>query len=381
MSEKITKNQHYVTSALLKFFTNEDGKIFEFLVNNSSKEPYSTIPDNAMSAKFIYEHKLLKINTLENAFANSIDGQLPKVVREVIDHIEESKTSGDLKAIHEKIKKSMELFLLAYYRSGALLTEFSTDGDEKKIELMLRKILDIAYIKKLAETVNSFYKFAIIESDNDFLVSDQYISTAALKAKSHFVETSNRNIGLRETVVLIPLSSKYYAVFWNSDLRDIFNELQINVVDGTVLENINRVILNNSYNKCVGGKKEMCNIAQKKFTFESTSTIFAPDFYFIRKKEVFWDEREMLFWKSFKRHETPEKYDKIGRNDPCPCKSSRKFKKCHLDYEAWWNDFTEVFNGYPFIHVMSGNGKYIIEGVSIIEGPIDQRHKIPKTKS
>ncbi len=378
MSNKPTKNQHYVTSALLKFFLNKDGKIFEFLVNDSAKEPYPTIPDNAMSAKFIYEHELLKINTIENAFANSIDGRLPTVVREIIDHIEESKISGDLKIVHENIKESMGIFLLAYYRSGALLTEFSMDGDEKKIELMLRKILDTAYINKLSQTINSFYKFAIIESDNNFLISDQYISTAALKTKSHFVETSNRNIGLRETIILIPLSSKYYAVFWNSDSGNIFNESHINIVDDSISENINRVILNNSYKKCVGSKKEVCDVVQEKFLFESPSSILAPGFYFIKKKEVFWEEKEAFFWKSFKRHDLPEKFDKIERNDPCPCKSGKKFKKCHLGYETWWNDLTAVFNGYPFVHVMGGNKKYIIDGAPIIEGPIDQRHKNPK---
>lgn len=375
MANKPTKNQHYVTVALLKFFTNNDGKIFEFLVNDSSKEPYPTIPDNAMSAKFIYEHKLLKINTIENAFANSIDGHLPKVVKEIIDDIEKSKISGDLKTAYDNIKKSMGLFLLAYYRSGALLAEFSTDGSEKKIDLMLRKILDVAYINKLSEVVNSFYKFAIIESDDNFLISDQYISTAALKAKSQFVEASNRNMGLKETVILIPLSSKYYAVFWNSDSGDIFKESHINIISDSVLENINSVILNNSYNKCVGRKKEICDVAQKKFSFESPSSILAPDFYFIKKKEVFWEEKEALFWKSFKRHNLPEKFDKIGRNDLCPCKSGKKFKRCHLDYETWWNNLTEAFNGYPFVHVMSGNMKYIIDGVPIIEGPIDQRLK------
>ena len=95
-------------------------------------------------------------------------------------------------------------------------------------------------------------------------------------------------------------------------------------------------------------------------------------FHFVKKKEIFWNEQEAIFWKSFKGHDLPEKFDQCGRNDQCPCKSGKKFKRCHIDYDNWWNNLTEAFDGYPFVHVKSSGNNYIIEGAPIIEGPIDQ---------
>jgi len=376
MVQQYTKNEHYIAAGSLKFFADENGRIFEFLVEDK-KESYPTTPGKAMSANKIYEHRLFRINEIENAFAEGPDQYLPEVVQNIIKQIESSEKTGDLENTHKEIVKSMGLFLISYYRSGALLEEYSTDGKEKKIALMLRKLLDVNYLTLLAKTINNLYKFAIIESNNEFLISDQYISTAALKVKSHFVEVSNRHIGLKETIILIPLTSKYYAVFWNSDSKNIFNEEQINLVMGSELENINRVILNNSYKKCVGRKKEVCDYIKNKFIHESPSVVFSPDYYFIRKKEVFWYEQEAIFWKSFKMHKQPEVFN-CGRNDLCPCRSGKKFKKCHMQYENWWNNLIEDFDGgYPFINLKGEKGKkYIIKDAPIIEGPIDQKLKI-----
>lgn len=370
-----TKNQHYIQARLLDQFVNEDGMVFEFLVNNVNKEPYSCRPDNAMSASFIYEDtSILKINAIENAFANGIDTKLPKIVKDAIEQIEIiEKEGGELNAVRNIISQSLNLFLIGYYKSGALLEEFSSDKDQEKIKLMLRKILDIAYINLIANAINSFYRFAIIKSDDDFLISDQYVSTVALKIKSNFLEISNRNMGLKETAILIPLSSKYYVIYWHTDSNFVFQEQKINMVSGKILEDINRVIVNNAYKKCVGKKIDACKSIQKKFNYNSTSVIFAKDFYYIKKKEVFWEEQEMIFWKSFKNHETPDKF--IGkRNDPCSCQSGKKFKNCHHDYEYWWDSLVQTFDcEYPFISVAKYINKYCIKGIPIIEGPIDQR--------
>ena len=371
----VTKNQHYIQARLLDQFTNENGMIFEFLVDNVNKEPYPCRPDNAMSASFIYEDtSILKINAIENAFADGIDAKLPKIVKDVIEQIKVvEKEGGELSAVRNTISQSLSLFLIGYYKSGALLEEFSSDNDQEKKKLMLRKILDIDYINFLANAINSFYRFAVIRSDDDFLISDQYVSTVALKIKSNFVEMSNRNMGLKETAILIPLSSEYYVIYWHTDFNFIFQEQKINIVRGKIIENINRVIVNNAYKKCVGKKIDACKSMQKKYNYNSTSVIFAKDFYFIKKKEVFWNEQEMTFWKSFKNHEPPDKFIE-KRNNPCSCRSGKKFKKCHYGYEHWWNCLVQTFDcKYPFISISKYINDYCIKGIPIIEGPIDQR--------
>lgn len=370
----VIKNQHYIQARLLDQFINEDGMLFEFLVNSVDDSPYSCRPDNAMRAAFIYEDmSILKINTIENAFAKGIDTKLPGIVKNIIEKIEKiEKKGGELNEVQNIISHSLNLFLIGYYKSGALLEEFSSDNNQEKIKLMLGKILDINYINILANAINSFYKFAIIRSDGDFLISDQYVSTASLKIKSNFAEISNRNMGLRETVILIPLSSKYYVIYWHTDSGTLFQEQKINIVNGKVLENINRVIVNNAYKKCIGKKIDICKSIQKKFNHNSTSVIFARDFYYIKKKEVFWNEQEMIFWKSFSCYEAPDKFNG-KRNDPCLCRSGKKFKECHYGYEYWWDNLLQTFDcEYPFISIVKHLNEYCIQGIPIIEGAIDQ---------
>lgn len=377
----ITKKQHYVTKAILDFFTDENGAFYEFLVENVNKKPYKTNPDKAMCASYVYEHELLDVNTIEDLFAETVDAELPKIISKIIKDLESfEKHANDesINNIYETILGNLENFLIAYYRSGALLEEFASNDKKIKIDLMLRKILDFGYIAILADVICDSYKFAVLKSNNNFLISDQYISTAAIKVKSRFVEVSNRNMGLKETIILIPISSQYYIVFWHSS-DTLFKEKAINYVDGELLEKINRTIINNSYKKCVGMKSSICEDMQEKFTYNSPSTIFSMDFSFTKKKEVFWNEQDEIYWKTFQIHQIPEEFDDLGRNDICSCKSGKKYKKCHYYYKYWWNNLVETFDGaYPFVNVMKYKERYVIDGISFIEAPIDQIIKLNK---
>ena len=45
-------------------------------------------------------------------------------------------------------------------------------------------------------------------------------------------------------------------------------------------------------------------------------------------KEIFSEEELKKFYKEQKESTTIRKHKKIGRNDPCPCGSGKKYKKC-----------------------------------------------------
>ena len=45
-------------------------------------------------------------------------------------------------------------------------------------------------------------------------------------------------------------------------------------------------------------------------------------------KEIFSEEELKKFYKEQKEYKTIRKPKKIGRNDPCPCGSGKKYKKC-----------------------------------------------------
>jgi preprotein translocase subunit SecA len=42
------------------------------------------------------------------------------------------------------------------------------------------------------------------------------------------------------------------------------------------------------------------------------------------------DNRFGIFGRSYREDEPDREPDRIGRNDPCPCGSGKKYKHCHL---------------------------------------------------
>src|SRR5699024_4615693 len=215
MNKNNVKNQHYVSQFILKKFANEKRQVYEVLLNKG--RIYLTNINRSMSSKFIYEHKDLTKNTLENHFGE-IEGYLAPMLDNLIDVLEE--TEKDVVKVFNIIKQIMPQLLVFYYRSGALLHEYSTKygtfSEERKIELLIEKIIDSKYLNDLSSMIIDNYEWAIIQSNDDnFILSDQYISTVALSIKSRFINITNRNMGLKDVMILIPISSKYYFVFYH----------------------------------------------------------------------------------------------------------------------------------------------------------------------
>ena len=208
-----TKKQHYITKRLLELFVSGN-QIYEYRI--SAKKFYRTNVNNAMCERNIYEHIDLNPNTVENILANTADSRLPHVIKNVLCNLKNNNVIDAKEAIY----KNLPDFVICYFRSGAVLTELRTslkkNIEDKKIEKFLSIVGNRQYIFNLSMTIMVGYKFTIIESSNDnFILSDQYISTCSLKPKSRFINASNRNIGLRDTAILIPITSKYYIFLYN----------------------------------------------------------------------------------------------------------------------------------------------------------------------
>lgn len=360
----IVKNQHYIPESLLEHFTNPSGKFFEVLLG--VPKVYVSQPDNSMCEMYTYEHENLEVNTIEN-FLSNIDGEVAAQMKEVLVLMYKIKRDEvELREVKKKIDGMLHQLLVFYYRSGALLTEFSSLEKEDKIPLLTKKILDVEYILELANTIKKFYNFAILETQNDFLMSDQYISTAATKIKARFFDISNRHIGLTDTMILIPISSSLYAIYWQST-NTIFKADAINTLNETQILSINQVIINNSYVKSICPKVERIEQVLNDFKIAFPSQIFAggnPRGYVtgaIKKKEVFYDPIDtsafdMLELAGFVQ------YKDLGRNDKCGCGSDKKFKKCHED----------AFGRIKFVLASLGDNTidYRIPGVRFIEEPV-----------
>lgn len=364
------KKQHYIPEALLWHFVNKDDKFFEVLLRNKSIYPAG--PNNSMCEMFVYEDDKLEVNTVENYFAK-IDAEIAPAIKDLIVFIDKYKAGEiDIEVIKDAVEKLLSTFIVFYYRSGALLTEFSSFDKRAKMPALSKKILNFDYLNELAETIKNFYNFALIESSNDFLLSDQYVSTVALKMKSQFFDISNRHIGLKETLILIPISSSYYIAYWHSNKDFFISKNTINILKETELQFINQAIVDNSYKKCISTKKERIGEVLLNYNEDSPSQIFAggnPEGFSmgaIKKKEVFLFEEDKQIYDLLQGMQVM-KYKDLGRNDLCAYNSGKKFKKCH---ETVYEKLEIILDGFGKKPLESRN-MFVIPGVKIIEHPID----------
>lgn len=328
-----TINQHYISDKLLLNFS-YNGKLFESMINTGNP-PYPTNTKSSMSSRYIYEHSFLEKNKLENYFSDKYESEFPHVINKIISLIENEEETRQIK---ELIDKYIETILVFYYRSGALLHEFEFQRtvQEDRVLLMMENIMNSRYINELGKTITENYSFSIIKNeDNNFLISDQYLSTAALGIKDRLDELSNRHIGLKDGLLLIPLSSKYYVVYYDGNKPYYIQRNKINELNDSQVKEINRVIINNSYVKCVSYNKEALIEALKVYIYKSPSVIYAGSYSGHvmgnnKKKEVFFYDKDEEAWEFYQLHKF-NRYDELGRNDPCSCGSGMKFKQCHLE--------------------------------------------------
>ena len=271
----------------------------------------------------------------------------------------------------------MREFLIFYYRSGALLFEFSHSHNsaEDKVLLMVNKLISSEYIRNLSETITKNYSFCLFKSEEEnFIVSDQFISTCALGIKNRFGNISNRQMGLKAVLILIPISKYYYAAYYNGKTPAFFIDYRINSLATEQVEAINRVIINNSYNKCICNNEEALKLSLTHFEMHFPTNFIAG--YksgkaegATVKKEIFYygeDEKIMRFFESTEWL----KYKGLERNDKCKCGSGKKFKRCHMDY------FTVANKMMNNIEKDLPSNLYSIDPHATIELPIDSWAKI-----
>lgn len=347
----VTKNQHYIPQSILCNFANSKGKVFEVLLK--AKNIYQTTYRQSMSERFTYEHPDLEENYLENQFSK-IESYVAPGIREIIDRL--NSESANIEELKDEVEKFMREFLIFYYRSGALLNEYTFNGYSKddKIPLMLEKILDSSYLSHLSKSIIEYYDFSIIKSENDeFLLSDQYISTASLSIKGQYTNASNRNIGLRDVIILIPLSSKYYIAYFNGDKPPYIKSNAINVLKSEEVRAVNRAIINNSYVKCVGQNRKALEDVVETFKSESASRTLAvfqsgQKTAALRKKDVFFYDKDIEQWEFFRELKHMVNLD-TKRNELCKCGSGKKYKRCCLSKTQ--RNYSIVNNMYKTGHM------------------------------
>lgn len=365
-----TRKQHYIPQSLLKLFVSGN-QIYEYRI--SAKKSYLTNINNAMCERNIYEHIELNTNTVENVLANTSDSRLPSAIKEVLINLENNNVIG----AKETIYKNLPDFVICYFRSGAVLTELRTslkkNIEDKKIEKFLSIVGDRKYILSLSLTIMLGYKFTIIESsNNNFILSDQYISTCSLKPKSRFTNVSNRNIGLKDTVILIPITTKYYIFSYNGSNDLNLKDNIINKLSEKETNIINTAIYNNSYYKVAfKNKNDLENINKHTDSIISPTTCIAmfknnKSIATVTKKEVFLLQKHKDAYKLFESCQFIDGL-KAKRNDLCPCGSNKKFKHCCIEKysivkEMYNNIKLDNQNNYSISNILT-----VERGIPLIE--------------
>ncbi len=335
----ITKNQHYVSRGILKHFADDQKKTFELYIEKKiiSKKAI----DSVMAQNYVYEHPALGTNTLELFFAK-IEGQLISWLDKALEVLErEYEDDANCEKYVNDMKKAMPIFVMFYFRSGAMLYEYSFSSENPKLDRVERMIFNIfndRFINGLCRTINECYSTAILVDEQErFIISDQYMSTVALKYKNKFSNASNRQIGMRDTMILLPLSAKYYVVFYQGRKPEFIRENKFNVINNDSAEKLNSVIFQNSYVKCVGKNQEILEKVKDSdlSTYSPTKNIMIYNDGtikdFIVKREVFWyDEDKDLSLNSIQyiSDYLQKIKGKIGRNSLCICGSGKKYKYC-----------------------------------------------------
>ena len=337
--QQFTKKQHYVSQGLLRLFSEDDTHIYECLTRD--RRIYKTNIANAMEERDTYEYPLLKENTLENAFADIEAAFIPQVCSIVADV---DLTGGNATDIYKRVSALFEIFLLFYYRSGAVLSEFSygIEDTEVKKRLRIRRLLEVittrAYLTKLANSLRCGYSFSILYSaEGQFIISDQYISTVALAYKNQFMNTSNRSIGMTDTMILLPLSSSFYIALFHGKAPSYIKANQACELTPNEVFEINRIIYQNSFNKCAAPKASILEaLSKEKYSFHGATQVFFETGGYTNKKEIFFYPQDAEIWMNFMQYAVTYKElkSRVGkshmRNIGCPCGSGKKFKICCL---------------------------------------------------
>ena len=378
-----TKKQHYITKRLLELFVSGN-QIYEYRI--SAKKFYRTNVNNAMCERNIYEHIDLNPNTVENILANTADSRLPNVIKNVLCNLEKNNVMD----VKETIYKNLPDFVICYFRSGAVLTELRTslkkNIEDKKIEKFLSIVGNRQYIFNLSMTIMVGYKFTIIESSNDnFILSDQYISTCSLKPKSRFINASNRNIGLRDTAILIPITSKYYIFLYNGSNDLNLKDNMINKLSEEETNIINTAIYNNSYYKVAfKNENDIENINKDTDSIISPTTCIAmfknnKSIATVTKKEVFLLQKYKDAYKLFESCQFIDEL-KTKRNDLCPCGSGKKFKHCCIEkYSIVKNMYNDIkLDNHKNYNI--SNFLTVERGIPLIENDYSDIIKLAKEK-
>lgn len=326
-----TKKQHYISQSILKEFFQTD-KIKEYNLNENKN--YFTSVGNSMCCSDIYECDLYEDNKLEDVFSVLYDGQFASILKS----IKEELNNGCIVEANNILLKSFYFYTISYYKSLASLIRLSINDKNKldkniSTKKMFALITDIKYIKQISLIFSNCYKVFFIKSVNsNFILCDQFISTASNYFNGMFSNISNRDIGIRGSMIFLPISRDYYVLLGDKNFDFGFNENQLNKLSIVETEKVNNIIYNNATEKVVTTRNDDYNFYNiNSFGDESCYMVYKNGTKaWKKKKELFYSDYEQSIYEIFMNFEWV-KGKNLRRNDKCYCGSKIKYKNCCYD--------------------------------------------------
>lgn len=331
-------NQHYVPKYILKFFkesneiyNNKKKRIYHVL--HQKKNVYPSTIDRVMSGEYFYEHPNFATNEIEDQFKryetiySKIHGQLFSLICEY------EKGREKFSQVKAKSFSLVEPIIRMHLRSGAMMFELKFWSHSlNNIYAMLYRFNNINYIKAFARVLTNFHGFCILKSsDNNFVISDQILTSAALSFKARFLNATNRTIGQKDVIVFLPISKIYYLCFFNGNKPNFVRPNQLRYLTPQQTEEVNKIIMNNSYLQTAGPSYNSLNSILNTY-----KQVFPKEIFYktdkgrgaieLRKEVFFYEKDKEIF--NFIEDAKYLEYKGIQKNDLCPCGSGKKFVEC-----------------------------------------------------
>jgi hypothetical protein len=335
---KRTKKQHYISQSIMKTFF-ENSKVKEY--NLKTYNNYNSSIENSMCCSDIYESDYYDDNKLENAFSALYDGKFAFILTNIKDYL----NRGLVNDANLLIKKNFYYYTVSYYKSLASLIRLSKLETEElernnSTKKMFDLITNVKYMNRLSLILEKCYKIYIIKScSSNYILCDQFIATASSLFNCMFLNISNRDIGVKGSIIFLPISKDYYALLLDKDMTIDFSIDKINELSEDQTQKINNIIYNNATEKIIG-------VRNFQYNFENTNS-FGDERCYVgyansssrawkKKKEIFYFEQQQHIYDTFQKFEWVD-YRKLGRNDLCHCGSGKKYKKCCMEIDKRCN--------------------------------------------
>jgi hypothetical protein len=231
----------------------------------------------------------------------------------------------------------VEAMIRMHLRSGAIMYELKYWREKNRPDYslyrMLERLLQRNYTYEFANTLIKYHEFCILKSnDKDFVISDQFIVTASLSFKARFVNATNRTVGLKDVIILLPLSRSYYLCFYNGNNPSYIRANQLKKLTEEQTKEVNIVIMNNSYIQTAGPSFETLSKLVDFYDDKGPTAIYygggKTNSGVGLRKEVFYYQKDKLIYDFIVSVVDIRRFNNVSKNELCPCGSGASFGKC-----------------------------------------------------